>query len=95
MTVGNKLHKTLAGLEGIKSDFEMYALETDDVQAKNEYNQYAQQLKGICQSFKQRVKYVEQEEPQYKVREQAQQMAQQQQQQQQQAQQGQQMQPRQ
>lgn len=89
MTVGTKLHKTLAGLESVKSDFEMYALETQDVQAKSEYSQYAQQLKGICQEFKQRVNYTEQEEPQYKVKEQAQQMAQQQQQQ---TQQGQQMQ---
>ena len=78
MTVGQKLHKTLAGLESVKADFETYALETQDVQAKNEYNQYAQQIEGIAQSFMQRVNYVEQEEPQYKVKEHAQQMAQQQ-----------------
>ncbi len=84
MTVGTKLHKTLAGLESVKADFELYAGETEDVQAKSEYGQYAQQLEGICQSFKQRVNYVEQEEPQYKVKEQAQQKAQMQQQQQQQ-----------
>lgn len=78
MTIGTKLHQTLSALEGVKADFETFALETDDVQAKNEFNQYAQQLEGITQGFKQRVNFVEQQEPQYKVREQAQQKAQQQ-----------------
>lgn len=77
MTVGTKLHKTLAGLESVKADFEMFAVETEDVQAKSEYGQYAQQLEDIAQRFKQRVNYAEQEEPQYKVKEQAQQRAQQ------------------
>lgn len=84
MTVGTRMHKTLAGIESAKADFEMFAGETEDAQAKSEFYQYAQQLEGICQNFKQRVNYVEQQEPQYKVKEQAQQKAQMQQQQQQQ-----------
>ena len=82
MTVGTKMHQTLAGLEHAKSQLETFALETQDQQAKNEFNQYAQQLQGIVQGFQQRVNYIEQQEPQYKVKEQAQQKAQQQQQQQ-------------
>lgn len=90
MTVGSRMHKTLAGLESVKADFELFAGETEDAQAKADFGQYAQQLGGICQNFKQRVNYVEQEEPQYKVKQQAQQKAQMQNQQQQQNQQNQQ-----
>ena len=75
MTVGNKMHQALSSLEGVKTDFESFALETDDAQAKHEFNQYAKQLDGVVQGFKQRVNYVEQQEPQYKVKEQAQQKA--------------------
>ncbi|MGI6553946.1 MAG: DUF1657 domain-containing protein [Bacillota bacterium] len=82
MTVGTKLHQALANLEGVKADFECFALETEDAQAKNEFNQYAQQLENIVQGFRQRVNYVEQQEPQYKVKQQAQQQVQQQAQQQ-------------
>ena len=79
MTVGTKMHQTLASLEGVKADFESFALETEDTQAKNEFNHYAQQLESIAQGFRQRVNYVEQQEPQYKVKQQAQQQLQQQQ----------------
>lgn len=81
MTVGTKMHQALASLEGVKADFEMFALETEDTKAKSEFSQYARQLETIAQGFKQRVNYVEQQEPQYKVKEQAQQKAQQPQQQ--------------
>jgi len=77
MTVGTRLHQTLASLEGVKADLESFALETEDTQAKSEFSQYAKQLESITQGFKQRVNYVEQQEPQYKVKEQAQQRAQQ------------------
>jgi len=81
MTIGSKMHQTLAGLESAKASLETFALETQDKQAKNEFNQYAQQLENICSGLKQRVNYIEQQEPQYKVKQQAQQQAQQQKQQ--------------
>ena len=81
MTIGTKMHQALSQLESCKADMESFAMETEDQQAKNEFNQYAQQLESISQGFKQRVNYIEQEEPQYKVKEQAKQQAQQQKQQ--------------
>lgn len=71
MTVGQKLHQTLAGLETAKASIETFALDTQDKAAQQEYYQYSSQLEDICNGLKSRVNYVEQQEPQYKVKEQA------------------------
>ncbi len=68
MTVGDELHKTLTNLEGAKSNLESFALDTNDTQAENLYNSCAQDLEQLTQQLEQRVNYVEQEEPQYKTR---------------------------
>ncbi len=68
MTVGDDLHKTLTSLEGAKSNLESFALDTNDTQAEQLYNSCAQELEQLTQQLEQRVNYVEQEEPQYKVR---------------------------
>lgn len=67
MTVGTKLHQTLAGLEGAAATLQTFALETQDQNAKKMFNDLNQQLEGICQKLRDRVNYVEQEEPQYKM----------------------------
>ncbi|MGF7184384.1 hypothetical protein GGQ84_000467 [Desulfitispora alkaliphila] len=82
MTVGQKMHQTLSTIEGAKANLETFALDTQDTQAKNQFNQYAAQLDDIANGIKGRVNYIEQQEPQYKVKQQAQQQAQQQQNQQ-------------
>jgi hypothetical protein len=76
MTVGEKMHQALAGLEGAKATIETFALDTQDQMAKQQFFQYATQLEDICNGLKGRVNYIEQQEPQYKVKEQAQQQAQ-------------------
>jgi len=81
VTVGTKMHQTLASLESIKADMESFALETQDKMAKTDFNSFAQQLESVQQGLKNRVNAIEQMEPQYKVKQQAQQQAQQQQQQ--------------
>lgn len=81
MTIGEKMHQALAGLEGAKATLETFALDTQDQMAKNQFNQYATQLEDICNGLKSRVNYIEQQEPQYNVKQQAQQQAQQQRQQ--------------
>lgn len=68
MTVGKKLHKTLASLRSAKADMETYALETEDKQAQQLYNNGAEQLNQLVNNFANRVNYTEQEEPQYKVK---------------------------
>ncbi|NLK01129.1 MAG: DUF1657 domain-containing protein [Clostridia bacterium] len=66
MTVGTQMQQALANLESTKSDMQTFALQTQDKQAKAAFNQYAQQLESITNSFKQRVDYIQQQEPQFK-----------------------------
>lgn len=68
MTVGKKMHQALTSLEGAKATIETFSYDTDDKQAKQMFTQYAQQLDSICQGLSQRVNYIEQQEPQYKIK---------------------------
>lgn len=72
MTIGTKMHQTLTSLEGAAADLKSYALETQDKNAKKQFTDYASQLDNIAQGLKGRVNYVESQEPQYKVFQQAQ-----------------------
>ena len=80
MTVGQKMHKTLASLENAATTMKRFALDTQDKNAKQMFSQYAQQLDSICQGISSRCNYIEKEEPQYKVFQQNRQQNQQQQQ---------------
>ncbi len=73
MTVGTKMHQTLAGIESAAASLKTFALETQDQQAKQEFDNYSRQLESISQSLKQRVSYIEQQEPSYKMQQQQQQ----------------------
>ncbi|MCL6477424.1 MAG: DUF1657 domain-containing protein [Peptococcaceae bacterium] len=68
MTVGTKMHQTLASLEGAAADLKTYALETQDQGAKKMFTDLNQQLEGIVQSLRGRINYIEQQEPQYKMK---------------------------
>lgn len=83
MTVGTQLHKCLADAESVLSSLKSFALSTQNQQAKSEYSQLAQQMEQTVNGLRRRVNAAEQEEPQYRVFQQAQQQAQQQQAQQQ------------
>ncbi|MBM7855902.1 hypothetical protein JOC37_002324 [Desulfohalotomaculum tongense] len=78
MTIGEKMHQTLASLEGVKANMKTFALDTQDQNAKQMFSQYSQQLETMCQGLQSRCNYIEQQEPQYKVFQQAQQQQQQQ-----------------
>lgn len=67
MTVGTQMHQTLATLESAMANMKTFALETEDKSAKQMFAQYAQQLDSICQGMSARCNYIEQQEPQYKV----------------------------
>ena len=60
MTIGTKMHHTLANLEGAASD-------SQDQTAKKMFNDLNRQLEDIVQALKGRVNYVEKQEPQYKM----------------------------
>lgn len=77
MTVGTKMHQALTMAESLKAQLEMFGLETEDQQAKNQFFQMAQMMESqVIAPLKGRVNYIESQEPQYKVRQQAQQQAQ-------------------
>ncbi|MFI8493582.1 DUF1657 domain-containing protein [Peribacillus butanolivorans] len=66
MTVISDVKTTLAGLKSAQASFETFALSTDNEQAKQLYQQAAQQTQSIVDSVSPRVDQIEQEEPQYK-----------------------------
>lgn len=67
MTVGTKMHQTLAMLESSTANMKSFAMDTEDKTAKQMFAQYAQQLESVCQGMSARCNYIEQQEPQYKV----------------------------
>lgn len=67
MTVGEKMHQTLASLEPAAANLKSFSLNTQDPHAKSAFATYAQQLESICQGLRERVNYIEQQEPQYHV----------------------------
>jgi len=66
VTVGQKMHQTLASLESAVSQMKTFAMDTQDQTAKQQFQNYSQQLEGIVQGLKGRVNYIEQQEPAYK-----------------------------
>ncbi|OUM84821.1 MAG: hypothetical protein BAA01_07780 [Bacillus thermozeamaize] len=66
MTVGTKMQQTIASAESVKANLKTFALETQDQQAKQMYNQLAQSMENIISSLQSRMNYMEQEEPQYR-----------------------------
>ncbi|MFC2947413.1 DUF1657 domain-containing protein [Virgibacillus sediminis] len=66
MTVSAQVKQTIAGLKSAQASFEQFALQTENKQAKQMYENAAQQTQTILQSVEPRVQQMEQEEPQYK-----------------------------
>lgn len=66
MTVAAQVKQTLAGLKSAQASLEVFALSTQNQQAKQLFTQNAQQTQTIIDSLEQRIQQLEQEEPQYK-----------------------------
>lgn len=66
MTVASQVNQTLAGLKSAQASFETFALGTENQQAKQLYQNAAQQTQTIVDTLTPRVNEIEQEEPQYK-----------------------------
>lgn len=83
MTVGDNLHKALTAAEALKAQIETFGHETSDKTAKADFYRMAQTMEQqVVTGLRNRTNYVEQQEPQYNVKQQAYQAAQQQMQQQ-------------
>lgn len=80
MTVGDNMHKALTMAESLKAQIETFGHDTNDTTAKAEFYRLAQSLEEqVIPALRNRTNYIEQQEPQFKVKEQAYQQAQQQQ----------------
>ncbi|MET1176796.1 DUF1657 domain-containing protein [Peribacillus simplex] len=66
MTVISDVKTTIAGLKSAQASFETFALSTDNEQAKQLYQQAAQQTQTIVDSITPRIEEIQSEEPQYK-----------------------------
>ncbi|MFC4556916.1 DUF1657 domain-containing protein [Virgibacillus kekensis] len=65
MTVSSQVKQTIAGLKSAQASFEQFALQTENKQAKQVYEDAAQQTQAILDSVEPRVTQIEGEEPQY------------------------------
>lgn len=66
MTVAAQVKQTIAGLKSAQASFETFALGTENQNAKQLYQNAAQQTQTIIDSISPRLQEIEQEEPQYK-----------------------------
>lgn len=66
MTVATQVKQTIAGLKSAQASFEQFALQTENKQAKQIYQNAAQQTQTILDSVEPRMQQIEQEEPQYR-----------------------------
>ncbi|MCQ6282713.1 DUF1657 domain-containing protein [Bacillus sp. EB600] len=65
MTVGTQVKQALAGLKSVQASFETFALQTENKNAKQLYQQAAQQTQTVVDSLEPRLQEMIAEEPQY------------------------------
>ncbi|MBM7653388.1 DUF1657 domain-containing protein [Neobacillus cucumis] len=65
MTVATQVNQTVAGLKSAQASLESFALQTDNKQAKQLYQNAAQQTQSIIDSLEPRIQQIQKEEPQY------------------------------
>jgi len=66
MTVGTQLQQTVADCHSLLGSLNSFALETQDQNAKQMFQNLAQQQQTILDNLNARLQYVQSEEPQYK-----------------------------
>lgn len=69
MTVATQVRQAIAGLKSVQASFEQFALQTENPQAKQLYNDVAQQTQQVLDQVQPRLVEIEQEEPQYRQNE--------------------------
>lgn len=66
MTVGTQMQQAIATVQSAAASVKTFALETQDQQAKQTFQQLALTLDSALEALKGRQKYIEQQEPQYR-----------------------------
>ncbi len=65
MTVHSQLTKCLNSIESARADLEGFALETQNQEARQVYRQLAANLKVAASQLRERIDFLEREEPQF------------------------------
>lgn len=66
MTVGTQMQQTIASCESACASLKSFALETQDQNVKQMFQQLSEQQQTIVDQLNNRLQYIQQEEPQYK-----------------------------
>lgn len=66
MTVATQLQQTIASIQGAAANLKSFALQTQDQQAKTQFQQLAEDMENAVQALQQRQQYNEGQEPQYR-----------------------------
>ncbi len=66
MTVGTQMTQAIATVQNAAATLKTFSLETQDQQAKQTFQQLATTLDSAVEQLKQREKYIQKQEPQYK-----------------------------
>ncbi|MCI1944148.1 DUF1657 domain-containing protein [Clostridium luticellarii] len=65
MTVGTQMQQAIAGIQSAAATMKTFALETQDENAKKDFESIAKNLDESLQTLNGRQKYIQQQEPQY------------------------------
>jgi len=66
MTVATQMQQAIAGIQSAVATMTTFSLETEDQNAKKDFQQIAQNLNNALQTLEARQKYIESQEPQFK-----------------------------
>jgi hypothetical protein len=66
MTVATQMQQAVAGIQSAAATMKTFALETEDQQAKKDFQNISQNLDCALETLKGRQQYIEKEEPTYK-----------------------------
>lgn len=66
MTVGTQIQQAIASVQSAAASMKTFALETQDPQAKQTFQQLAKTLDEAVMTLQGRQRYIEQQEPRYR-----------------------------
>lgn len=66
MTVGTQMQQAIAGIQSAAATMKTFGLETEDQQAKQDFQNIAKNLDDALQTLQGRQQYIEEQEPTYK-----------------------------
>lgn len=67
MTVGQKMHQTLASIDEAAANMKEFALNTEDKHAEQMFNEFNRQLEVISEQMKNRICHLEENVPVYRI----------------------------